>query len=386
MLYRLTKKIVNACVHRVNNKFWVNILGLERCMFMLRKIGIILILVLCVSLMACNKVEEDKAEAEKKKEATNPPVANDFKVGMIVGKEEAKESDFVKSAINGLNNFNFKTSCEVVISEVDALENTKDAVKLLVDDKCDLIWVVGSLYGDEIVKVAKDYPDTNFAVVDGQYDKSLKNVTGVGFRSNEAAFLAGYIAAYKSESKKIGFIGGLETSVIEGFEVGYRAGARYYDETVEVAVAYAQSFTDKEIVRGIAKGMYDNGYDVVFPAAGAAGLGAIEEANAQKKFVIGVDADQSNLGEDVVITSVLKMVDSAVEYVCLRAKEGIDVGGQNINYGLSDGAVGIPKYDEKFIPLLEQNKLDNLKEMIVSDRLIVPDTREELESFDPVRE
>ena len=80
------------------------------------------------------------------------------------------------------------------------------------------------------------------------------------------------------------------------------------------------------------------------------------------------------------------MVDSAVEYVCLRAKEGIDIGGQNISYGLSDGAVGIPVYVDKHVPLSEQNKIDNLKEMIVSDRLTVPKTQQELDEFKPVRE
>ena len=350
---------------------------------MWRKLGVILALVMAIGLVACSKGgDSDQATQGPKPTATG----SDFKVGIVVGAQEANESDFVKSAINGLNNFEEKTSCEVIVKKIDGVSKTEAAAKELVDEKCDLIWAVGVTYGNELLKAAKSYPDTNFAVVDGQYEDTPDNVTGVGFRSNEAAFLAGYVAAYKSQTGKLGFIGGAKEDVIEGFRVGFEAGAKYCREDIVVVAEYSDTFIDKEIVRDIAKNMYNKGCDVVFPAAGGASLGAIEEAVSQNKYVIGVDRDQSDLGEKVMITSVLKMVDSAVEYVCLRAKEGIDIGGQNLNYGLSDGAVGIPEYSDEFIPLSEQNKLDNLKEMIVSDRLSVPKTQEELEGFKPRKE
>lgn len=349
---------------------------------MWRKLGILCVLIMVMGLVACSKGDEEK-------KATDAPKPEDtgsaFKVGIIIGEEEAKESDFVKSALNGLDNFEEKTSCDVIIENINELDEVEKAAKSLIDKKCDLIWAVGVTYGEELIKVATQYPDTNFAVVDGQYD-DIDNVTGVGFRSNEAAFLAGYIAAFKSKTGKIGFIGGVKENVIEEFRVGYEAGARYYSDDIVVVSEYSDTFTDKEVVREITKNMYASGCDVVFPATGGASVGAIEEAVLQNKYVIGVDRDQSDLGEDVVVTSVLKMVDSAVEYVCLRAKEGIDIGGQNISYGLSDGAVGIPVYVDKHIPLSEQNKIDNLKEMIVSDRLTVPKTQQELDEFKPVRE
>ncbi len=350
---------------------------------MWKKLGVVLVLVMAIGLVACSKNNEnDQATEEPKPTAT----VRDFKVGIIVGAKEADDSAFVKSAINGLNNFEEKTSCSVVVKKVEDTSGVGEAAKELVDEKCNLIWTVGVSYGNELLKAAKSYPDTNFAVVDGQYEDAPDNVTGVGFRSNEASFLAGYIAAYKSQTGKIGFIGGMKEELIDGFRVGYEAGAKYYKEDIVVVTEYSDTFTDKEVVKNIAKDMYNNGCDVVFPASGGASVGAIEEAVRQNKYVVGVDGDQSDLGEKVVITSVLKMVDSAVEYVCLRAKEGIDIGGQNLNYGLSDGAVGIPKYSDEFLPLIEQNKLDNIKEMIVSDRLSVPKTQKELEGFKPRRE
>lgn len=343
----------------------------------------LLLFVFAFCLVACQENEKDV-------DNTKSPVAtqkvSDFKVGIVVGKEEAKKSGFVQSAIYGLDNFEKKTGCEVSIKEVESEKGIVEAAKELVKEKCDLIWAVGVIYGEELLKVAKEYPDVNFAVVDGKYEDVPDNVTGVCFRSNEAAFLGGYIAASKSKTGKIAFIGGMTSDVIKGFEVGYKAGAMYYNENIIVETKYSESFTDAQLVKGIAKELYDGGCDVLFAASGAAGVGAIEEAVAQGKYIVGVDVDQSSLGEDVVITSVLKMVDSAVEYVCLRAKEGIDVGGQNMDYGLSDGAVGIPPYSPDFIPLSEQNKIDNLKEMIVSDRLVVPETQKELEEFKPVRE
>lgn len=350
---------------------------------MTRKIGFLLVLALAFTFVACSGKEEP-VKSTKGPEATKK--VSDFKVGIVVGKVEAENSGFVKSAINGLNNFEIKTGCKVSIIKVDSEADVEEASKELIREKCDLIWAVGTIYGEELLKVAKDNPNVNFAVVDGKYENVPDNVTGVGFRSNEASFLAGYIAASKSKTGKIAFIGGKTSEVLEGFEVGFKAGAIYYNEDIIVEAKYAETFTDTNVVRDIAKELYDGGCDVIFPAAGAAGVGAIEEAVAQGKYVIGVDVDQSYLGEEVVITSVLKMVDSAVEYACLRAKEGIDIGGQNLEYGLSDGAVGITQYSDKFIALSEQNKIDNLKEMIVSDRLTVPETQKELAEFKPVRE
>ena len=345
---------------------------------MRKKNVILLVLLLVGCLTACS----GKTDNEATKEPQSTAKANGFKVGIIIPEVESKDSDFVQSAIDGLNNFEKKTGCEIAIEEIKNEEYIEEAVKALVGKECDLIWSVGASYGDNLVEVAKSYPDINFAIVDGQYENAPANVTGVGFKSNEASFLAGYVAALKSKTNKIGFIGGMEGEVIDGFRVGYEAGAKYYNEDIVVVVEYSDSFTDKEKVRTIAKNMYSNGCDVIFPAAGAAGLACIEEAVSQNKYVIGVDRDQSDLGEDVVITSVLKMVDSAVEYVCLRAKEGIDIGGQNLTYGLSDGAVGISKYSDEHIPLSEQNKLDNLKEMIVSDSLVIPKTQTQLSNFE----
>lgn len=345
--------------------------------FMWKKRVIFLVLLLVGCLTACASKEEGEATKEPQ-----PTVkGNDFKVGIIIPKEESKESDFVQSAINGLNNFEKKTGCEVCSEEVESEEYIDEATKKLVEKECDLIWVIGTTYGEKLLDVAKSYPDTNFAVVDGQYKDAPDNITGVGFKSNEASFLAGYVAALKSKTGKVGFIGGMENEVIDGFCVGFEAGAKYYNKDIDIVIEYSDSFTDKEKVRTMAKNMYGSGCDVIFPAAGAAGMACIEEAVSQNKYVIGVDRDQSDLGEDVVITSVLKMVDSAVEYVCLRAKEGIDIGGQNLNYGLSDGAVGISAYSDTHISLSEQNKLDNLKEMIVSDNLVIPKTRTQLSSF-----
>ena len=348
----------------------------------MKRLGIVLVLIAAMAFTACSSKDEKPTETKKTQDVGKK---SEFTVGIIVGEKEKESSEFVKSALNGLESFEDKTACAVMVETVNDETEIESKVEKLSKD-CNLIWTVGTVYGTVLADIAEKYPDINFAVVDGQYENTPDNVTGVGFRSNEAAFLAGYIAAYKSQSGKVGFIGGMDNDVINGFRAGYEAGAKYYDDKIEIVAEYVGDFLDKDKAKTIAKDMYDSGCDVIFPAAGVGSVAVIEEAVAQGKYVIGVDADQSNLGEDAVVTSVLKMVDSAVEYVCLRAKEGIDIGGKNLNYGLADGAVGITEYDEKFIPLSEQNKLDNIKEMIVSDRMVVPNTIEELSTYKPVRE
>ncbi len=169
--------------------------------------------------------------------------------------------------------------------------------------------------------MAKEFPDVQFAIID---DSSLKdtNVTSLVFAEEQGSYLVGAIAAQASKGKDIGFIGGVNTPLIEKFEAGFTAGAKAVTPDIKVQVKYlTQSpdftgFNAPDKGKTTATGMFDAGADVVYHAAGGSGSGVFDAASAAKKLAIGVDSDQyltaAPAVKDVVLTSMIKRVDTAV--------------------------------------------------------------------------
>ena len=207
--------------------------------------------------------------------------------------------------------------------------NRADLLTQLADQGYNPIIAVGFAYGEDVVKVAKQYPDTQFAVVDSSgLDENGKplgesNVTGLQFAANEGSFLGGVAAALKTVTNHIGFVGGVQTPLIQAFEAGYVAGAKATKPDITVDVEYISpagdfsGFNDPAKGQIVASGMYDAGADIVYHAAGGSGLGVFQAAAASGQRAIGVDSDQYQTVGDpslqpVIMTSVLKRVDNAV--------------------------------------------------------------------------
>src|SRR5699024_3736745 len=153
-----------------------------------------------------------------------------------------------------------------------------------------------------IEESATDNPDTNFVIIDDVIE-GMDNVASATFKDNEAAYLAGVAAATTTETKKVGFVGGVEGEVIDRFQAGFEAGVKSVDSSIEVKVQYAASFSAPDKGKTIAASMYQSGVDVIYHASGATGTGVFAEAKAineqgdKKVWVIGVDRDQKEDGE-----------------------------------------------------------------------------------------
>ena len=221
----------------------------------------------------------------------------------------------------------------------------------------DPVIAVGFNYDEVIADVAADYPDTTFAQVDGSvtlFDGSSKgdNVTGLLFAEEQGSFLAGVAAASKSETGNIGFVGGVQSPLIEKFEAGYTAGAKAVNPAITVQVQYISpagdfsGFSDPARGQIVAQGQFDGGADIIFHAAGGSGQGVFEAAAAASKRAIGVDSDQFETVGDpalqaVIMTSMLKRVDNAVEAFINDYSEGTVEGGTDIVNDLSTEGVGL---------------------------------------------
>ena len=218
----------------------------------------------------------------------------------------------------------------------------------LAQQQFDLIVSVGFLMGDATNTVASKLPNAKFAIVDfsatALKDKP-KNVEGLLFKEQEAGYLAGYLAglwAKDNNAKVVSTVGGQKIPPVDHYIAGFQAGAKKAMPGIKTLNAYSQDFVDQAKCKEIALDQIAQGSKVVFQVAGQCGLGALDAAKEKGVQGIGVDADQSYLGEHI-LTSALKKVDVAVFDAIKRAQEGATKGGSDVIASVENGGVGLGK-------------------------------------------
>ncbi len=299
-----------------------------------------------------------------------------IRVGMVTDNAGINDMSFNQSAWTGLLNINDSMGVRVSYIESASDDDLSRDLERISDDGNDISWGIGYKFADAVIEMAQKHPDRNYAIIDYSYDKVPSNVTCAVFRSQEPAFLVGYIAGNCTRTGKVGFIGGVDTSVITPFRYGFEAGLKAADEklgkTTKLETAFLDSFSDHERGRVQALKMYDDGCDIIFQAAGGAGIGVIEAAKETGKYVIGVDTDQSYLAPANVLTSAIKKVDVAISNITVQYSMQDNIGGQVIQYGLSEHATGIPENHANFSDEL-YNEVMDLQRQIIAYQLDVPD-------------
>ncbi|GHG17765.1 BMP family ABC transporter substrate-binding protein [Amycolatopsis bullii] len=242
------------------------------------------------------------------------------------------------------------------------------------------IVAVGFAYADSVKAVAAKYPNTKFAIVDDD-SIQLPNVTPLVFAEEQGSFLAGVAAAYKSKNCHVGFVGGVNTPLIQKFEAGFLQGAKTVSSKIKIEDEYLTPAGDfsgfQDPPKGNAKAAAEiaKGADVIYHAAGASGKGVFDAAKAGNALAIGVDSDQYNqktveADKDVIITSMLKRVDVAVfDYIQAVAKGDLttlpkrfDLKVDGVGYATSGGKVDDIK-----------DVLDGYKAQIISGAITVSD-------------
>ncbi|MBM9478384.1 BMP family ABC transporter substrate-binding protein [Nakamurella flavida] len=257
-----------------------------------------------------------------------------------------------------------------------------DRLSQLADQGANTIIAVGFDYATAMGQVAAAYPEVHFAIVDDSSLADVANVASLTFAAEQGSFLVGAAAALKSEAGHIGFIGGVNTPLIQSFEAGYDAGAKAVKADIQIDATYIteppdfSGFNAPDKGETIANGQYSGGADIVYSAAGGSGTGVFKAAKAAGKLAIGVDSDQYNLPtladvKDVILTSAVKNVDVAVYAMIASVADGSPLTGTQV-YDLSNGGVGYATSGGFVDDIATQ--LEDYKAKIISGEITVPST------------
>ena len=302
--------------------------------------------------------------------------AQDFQPAIIFDMGGKFDKSFNEAAYNGAERFKEETGVEYLEFEVTNESQRDQALRRMARRGATIVVAVGFSQATPLDAVSQEFPDTQFTIIDSVVEQP--NVQSVVFKEHEGSFLVGMAAALKSETGKVGFVGGMDIPLIRNFAHGYEQGVKHVNPDAEVFVNMTgttpAAWNDPAKGAELAQSQFDRGADVVYAAAGGTGLGVLQIAADSGKYSIGVDSNQNYLHPGSVLTSMLKRVDVAVYNAFMGAKDGTwEAGAQSL--GLAEEGVGyaVDENNEALITEDMKAQLEDAKAKIVAGELEVTD-------------
>jgi basic membrane protein A len=284
------------------------------------------------------------------------------------------DKSFNEAAFNGAERWKAESGGTYKELEMQDEAQREQALRRLAEAGSNPVVMTGFAFGDVLAKVAPDFPDTKFAIIDMVVDQP--NVKSVVFNEHEGSYLVGMMAALASKSGTVGFIGGMDIPLIRKFGCGYAQGVKAVnpDATVVLNMTGTTPTAWNDPVKGaeLAKAQKAQGADVIYAAAGGTGIGVLQTAADEGILSIGVDSNQNYMHPGKVLTSMLKRVDNAV-YEAF--KEGVDLKpGINV-MGLANDGVGyaMDEHNAALVTPEMQAAVDAAAAQIKSGELVVHD-------------
>jgi basic membrane protein A len=315
--------------------------------------------------------------------------SSEARIGIVLDVGGRGDKSFNDGAYAGADSATELLGANIRFIEPGEGADREAGLRLLAAEGMDLVIGVGFIFTDDLANLASEYPETSFAGIDyalatdkdGNVIPPPPNIAALKFREEEGSFLVGALAALVSKNtKKIGFVGGMDIPLIHKFEAGYRAGVARVCPDCQVIAQYAgvtpEAFKNPLKGKELALSQYQQGVEVVFHAAGSTGQGVFEAARATNKYAIGVDSDQNDEAPGHVLTSMVKGV-NAVTFDAIQRVQTNTFKGGIYSFGLKEGGVGYI-YDERnraLIPDSARARVERLKEEIIAGRIKVPSTR-----------
>jgi basic membrane protein A and related proteins len=302
--------------------------------------------------------------------------AQEFTPAVVFDMGGKFDKSFNEAAYNGAERFKKETGIAYREFEVTAEAQREQALRNMARRGSPIIVGIGFSQASGMEKVAKEFPNLKFAIVDAVVD--LPNVQSIVFKEHEGSFLVGMAAAMASKTGKIGFVGGMDIPLIRKFALGYEEGAKYVNPRIEVfqnmTGTTPAAWNDPTRGGELARSQFDRGVDVVYAAAGGTGLGVLQAAKDKGRLAIGVDSNQDHIHPGSILTSMVKRVDLAVYDAFKTAKEGTWRAGVRI-LGVAEGGVGysLDEYNRSLITPEMERRLAQARADIVAGKIKVTD-------------
>lgn len=331
----------------------------------MKKIFSGLVILTTLLLGACGGKTEEKTVATKNDK--------DLKVGIVLSTGGLGDKSFNDSAYRGLERAKAELGVNFKYIEPASPSEDEQFLREYADAGYDLIVATGFQMKNAAEKVAGDYPNLKFVVIDDVINKP--NTKSLIFKEAEGSFLAGAAAAMVSKNGVVGFVGGIEVPTIQKFQKGYEQGAKYVNPSIKVISIYVggqNPFNDPVKGKEIALAEIQQGADVIYHGAGATGIGVIDAARESKVLAIGVDSNQDDVAPGTVLTSMLKNVDVAVFETVKALKANVFEAGVK-EFGVKENGVGLTDFKNTKDVIGEENlkKLDQIKADISAGKIVV---------------
>ena len=307
------------------------------------------------------------------KQASNP----NFQPAVIYDMGGKFDKSFNEGVWRGVQKFTEETGIEVLEFEVTNEAQREQAMRRMATRGATIILGVGFAQADAIAKVAADYPDKAFSIIDvGWLD--APNLRQYVFKEHEGSYLVGVAAAHASQTNKVGFVGGMDIPLIRKFACGYVGGVKSVSGSAEVyqnmTGTTPAAWNDPSKGAELAMSQIDRGADVIYHAAGGTGLGVIRATADAGKLAIGVDSNQNGLAPGSVLTSMLKRVDVAAYQTFKDAMAGEFSAGIH-NLGIAEGGVdwALDEHNQALIDQDMRAAVESARQDILSGTVKVHD-------------
>lgn len=300
-----------------------------------------------------------------------------LKIGIVLDKGGRDDKSFNAAAVKGGKDAIEKLGVDVKDVETSDDNAFEPAMRTFVSRGYDLIIGVGFSQGEAISKVAKEFPESRFAIVDFRVD-NVPNVQSLLFNEHEGSYLVGMIAGLTTKTQVVGFVGGMDIPLIRRFELGYQEGVKAANPKTKILSNFVGNTSDAwnnpTKAKELANSQYGQKADIIFQAAGASGMGVFDAAEEKQLFAIGVDSNQNWVKPGRVLTSMMKRVDVAVFEAIREVKESRFQGGVKI-FGLANGGIdyALDDNNKDLISPTIIAQLDEAKKKILGGNTVVSD-------------
>lgn len=284
------------------------------------------------------------------------------------------DKSFNEAAYVGAERWKAETGGSYKELEMQSEAQREQALRRLAETGANPIVMTGFAFGDVLTKIAPDYPDTKFVIIDTVVE--APNVQSVVFAEPEGSYLAGVLAATASKTGTVGFIGGMDVPLIHKFECGYAQGVKATNPNAKVIINYTGTTPAawNDPVKGgeLVKAQKSQGADVIYAAAGGTGIGVLQTAADEGILSIGVDSNQNHLHPGKVLTSMVKRVDNAV-YDAFKAGAEVETGTRVMDLKSDGVALAMDDNNKALITPEQTAALEKVSEEIKSGALVPHD-------------